>query len=60
MNDTLLRWSVRGIELSSIDRLAEVKDTCGVPYGELVNEAIDFWFTHLPVESDQIENRTSD
>ena len=52
MNGGSLRWSVRGIGAESVERLAEVKQTCGWPYGDLVNEAIAFWFERLPAESD--------
>ena len=43
----LVKWSVRGVDPESVRKLMEVKQISGGVLGELVSEAIDFWFDCL-------------
>ena len=47
MADTI-RWTVRNIEQNTIDMIAEVHETSGITYGELLNEAVLSWYESLP------------
>jgi hypothetical protein len=47
-----IRWTVRGIKQSTIDMIAEVRETSGGSYGELINEAVETWYDSLPEATD--------
>jgi hypothetical protein len=48
-----VKWSVRGVDLESIRKLREVKSIGGGGLGELVSEAIDFWFDCLETDDEE-------
>jgi hypothetical protein len=43
-----IRWTVRNIEQNTIDIIAEVHETSGITYGELLNEAVLSCYESLP------------
>ena len=43
----LKKWSVRGVDPESVKKLMEVKKVSGGALGQLLNEAIDFWYDSL-------------
>jgi hypothetical protein len=45
------KWSVRGVDPQSVEKLLEVKKICGESLGQLLNESIEFWYDSLePVD----------
>ena len=54
------RWTVRMMDADSLslEKLREVKETSGGCLGELLAEAIDDWYEHLPTEADDQESIT--
>jgi len=46
------KWSVRNVSHEAIEKLHNVQHTSGGLLGELVSEAINDWFDHLPEEPD--------
>ncbi len=49
------RWTVRGMDTGSLEKLREIKEINGTCFGELLAEAIDDWYEHLPEEADDEE-----
>ena len=50
------KWAVRHMDREAIEKLLEVQQTSGGLLGELVSEAIDDWFNHLPEETEDEES----
>jgi hypothetical protein len=46
------KWAVRHMDREAIEKLHQVQQTSGGLLGELVSEAIDDWFNHLPEETE--------
>jgi len=42
------RWTVRNLDPLVLGLLWEVRETSGVPFGELLTEAIETWYQGLP------------
>lgn len=42
------KWTVRRIPGRALDRLWEVKETSGIPLGELLGQAVEHWYRELP------------
>jgi hypothetical protein len=49
------KWTVRGVDPESIRKIREVKSVSGGALGELVSEAIDFWFDCLPEDTEAVD-----
>jgi hypothetical protein len=45
-----IKWTVRGVGREAISKLHEVKDISGESLGELLTEAVEFWYESLPSE----------
>ena len=45
------KWTVRNVPLETKKKLLEVKQVSGGTFGELLAEAIDYWFEALPEDS---------
>jgi hypothetical protein len=45
-----IKWTVRGVDREAISKLHEVKDISGESLGELLTEAVEFWYESLPSE----------
>jgi hypothetical protein len=45
-----IKWTVRGVDREAISKLHEVKDISGESLGELLTEAVEFWYDSLPSE----------
>lgn len=50
MSQTHNKYTIRNLPTRCIDRLREVKESSGVPIGRLVDDAVDFWWSSMPVE----------
>lgn len=48
-----MKWTIRNIEPDAVAMIAETADTSGRSYGNLVSEAIAFWYDSLPYEGDE-------
>lgn len=46
------RWTIRGVDDITIKMLREVSKNSGSGFGELVNEAVAFWYDRLPLVDD--------
>jgi hypothetical protein len=44
--------TIRAVRKSTYDRLREVRETSRIPLGALLDEAVQFWWEHLP-EADE-------
>ena len=53
-----IRWTVRGIPKDTIAIIEEIHSLSGERYGELVNEAIRFWYDSLPGADDEYSNES--
>lgn len=49
------RWTVRGVDRDAMELVRLVRETCGLPTGELLSDAIRVWFENLPEIDDQDE-----
>lgn len=49
------RWTVRGVDPDAVELVRVVRETCGLPTGTLLSDAIRVWFEHLPEIDDQDE-----
>ena len=47
-----MKWTIRNIEPDAVAMIAETADTSGRSFGDLVSEAIAFWYDSLPYEDD--------
>lgn len=47
------KWTVRQISEQTINRIAEVSEESGYTYGELLDQAVEDWYDHLPCEDDE-------
>lgn len=47
-----MKWTIRNIEPEAVAMIAETADTSGRLHGDLVSEAIAFWYDSLPYEGD--------
>jgi len=47
--------TVRSVKKSTYAKLQEVKSTSHVPLGPLLDEAVEFWFDHLPEEGGNLQ-----
>ena len=54
------KWTVRGVDREAISKLHEVKDISGESLGELLTEAVEFWYECLPSEEMSDEVPVSD
>lgn len=54
MADTI-RWTVRGVNPDTIERIAEVSGESKCAYGLLVDEAVEVWFGNLPFAEEEDE-----
>lgn len=52
------KWTVRNVNCEAIQKLHEVQQISGGLLGELVSEAIEDWFDHLPEETEDEESIT--
>jgi len=43
--------TIRSVKKSTYAKLQEVKSVSFVPLGPLLDEAVEFWFEHLPEEA---------
>lgn len=41
------KWTIRGVEEEALDKIFEVKNATGIPYGRLVTAAIHTWYETL-------------
>ena len=55
MGQDQMKWTIRNIEPDAVAMIAETADTSGRSYGDLVSEAIAFWYDSLPYESDEAQ-----
>ena len=51
------KWTVRHVDLEAIDMLLEVQETSGERLGDLVSEAISYWYDFACVEEDEDSKR---
>lgn len=42
--------TIRSVKKTTYARLQEVRSASHIPLGQLVDEAVEFWFEHLPEE----------
>lgn len=42
--------TIRSVKKSTYTMLQEVQSTSNIPLGVLLDEAVEFWFDHLPEE----------
>ncbi len=42
------KWTVRRIPEQALDRLWEVRESSGIPLGELLGLAVEHWYQDLP------------
>tara|TARA_Y100000815_G_scaffold275273_1_gene312633 strand:- start:2219 stop:2395 length:177 start_codon:yes stop_codon:yes gene_type:complete len=42
------KWTVRRIPEQALDRLWEVRESSGIPLGELLGLAVEHWYRDLP------------
>ena len=47
------KWSVRGVNPKSVEKLLEVKKICGESVGQLLNESIEFWYDCLETDDEE-------
>jgi len=47
--------TVRSVKKTTYAKLQEVKSTSHVPLGPLLDEAVEFWFDHLPEEGGNLQ-----
>ena len=47
------KWSVRHVDSEAVDLLLEVQETSGELLGDLVSEAIWFWYDYACIEEDE-------
>jgi hypothetical protein len=52
MTETI-RWTVRGVDATTVHRIKEVQETSGGSCGDLLNEAVEFWYQSLPDDDGQ-------
>lgn len=45
-----MKWTIRNIEPDAVAMIAETADASGRSFGDLVSEAIAFWYDSLPYE----------
>ncbi len=50
------RWTCRNISPTAIQLLAEVSETSGLSYGDLLTEAIETWYEGLPEEPEESDD----
>ncbi len=50
---TKYRWTVRNVEPGNLRLLEEIKGTTGRCYGDLINEAIEYWYESLPEDEQE-------
>lgn len=51
------RWTVRGVDADAVEMVRRVRETCGLPTGELLSAAIRAWFAELPeIDEDEPES----
>ena len=48
----MARWTVRGVDRTTIAMVADVAENSGATYGELLNEIVAGWYRQLP-ETDE-------
>lgn len=48
--------TIRSVKKSTYAMLQEVQSTSHMPLGVLLDEAVEFWFDHLPEEGGTEEN----
>jgi hypothetical protein len=53
MGKDRMKWTIRNIEPDAVAMIAETADTSGRSYGDLVSEAIAFWYDSLPYENEE-------
>ena len=44
------RWTIRNVDETTREKVNEVRETSGLNIGELIDEAVEFWYLNLPYE----------
>ena len=49
-----IRWTVRNVSPDTVEMIAQVAEISDFCFGELLNQAVEFWYDALPEEDDDV------
>ncbi len=54
------RWTIRNVDPEVVDLIAEVSETSGLTFGELVSQGLLEWHAQLPFEDEEDPEESGD